>query len=410
MAVTAETAYLFRHALLRDAAYELQLPKARARLHLLAADILEAMPEAGTLLAREIADHLRLAAVDKADRATRAREERFAALAAGHADASFKLLEAVVLWQRVAELSPDRKADALRHAGRAALQYGLPVAESLLKSALKCADTERDERAKAHACGSMANLYQQIGRLDDALAYHERAIKISRDLGSREFEGVQVGNIANLYFRQGRLAEAEAAHESALAIHREQGNRKNEAVTLGNLAGVLQKLGRMEEAERLFEQSISLLKQSGELRSYAIAMANFGNFLADGMRLEQSRRVLTEALRLVRESGNHRFEGNVQGSLGLLYCMLGQPHEGMPRLALACAIHQEVQNWGSLVHHGLRLALWQLATGDNAAARMQWKKSALHAQEHGQLALVADLRPAMLQDCERAGVPPLDPA
>ena len=32
----AETAYLFRHALLRDAAYQLQLPGERARLHALA--------------------------------------------------------------------------------------------------------------------------------------------------------------------------------------------------------------------------------------------------------------------------------------------------------------------------------------------------------------------------------------
>ena len=33
---SAESAYLFRHALLREAAYQLQLPTDRARLHALA--------------------------------------------------------------------------------------------------------------------------------------------------------------------------------------------------------------------------------------------------------------------------------------------------------------------------------------------------------------------------------------
>jgi hypothetical protein len=41
--VNKETAYLFRHALLRDAAYQLHLPGDRARLHGLALALIEAM-------------------------------------------------------------------------------------------------------------------------------------------------------------------------------------------------------------------------------------------------------------------------------------------------------------------------------------------------------------------------------
>ena len=43
----AETAYLFRHAVVRDAAYGLQPPSERALLHGLALDILEALPGLG---------------------------------------------------------------------------------------------------------------------------------------------------------------------------------------------------------------------------------------------------------------------------------------------------------------------------------------------------------------------------
>ena len=42
MDLSAEDAYLFRHAIIRDAAYQLQLPSQRARLHGLAVECLEA--------------------------------------------------------------------------------------------------------------------------------------------------------------------------------------------------------------------------------------------------------------------------------------------------------------------------------------------------------------------------------
>jgi hypothetical protein len=58
MSFTAEEAYLFAHATLREAAYQLWLPSDRARLHSFALEILEALPET-TLerLAAELADH-----------------------------------------------------------------------------------------------------------------------------------------------------------------------------------------------------------------------------------------------------------------------------------------------------------------------------------------------------------------
>ena len=79
--MNAESAYLFRHALLRDAAYQLQLPGDRALLHGLAFELIEALaggrpPEPAPLdadeerpfaphptdaVAHELADHARSA-------------------------------------------------------------------------------------------------------------------------------------------------------------------------------------------------------------------------------------------------------------------------------------------------------------------------------------------------------------
>ena len=64
--MNAETAYLFRHAVLRDAAYGLQLPGDRAHLHRLALDILEEVfgEEPPGSMAPDLAGHCAMGAVD----------------------------------------------------------------------------------------------------------------------------------------------------------------------------------------------------------------------------------------------------------------------------------------------------------------------------------------------------------
>ena len=58
----AEDAYLFRHAVVRDAAYDLQVPSERSLLHGLALDVLEGVPGLNTPAnGLELARHARLA-------------------------------------------------------------------------------------------------------------------------------------------------------------------------------------------------------------------------------------------------------------------------------------------------------------------------------------------------------------
>jgi tetratricopeptide (TPR) repeat protein len=401
----AEVAYLFQHALVRDAAYELQPPGERAGLHELAAGVLELLPGAEGALAGEIARHLAQARGETGQRGLLEREERFTRLAALHAEAHYNFPEAQGLWQRLARIAPEGwRADAMRAAGRAAVQYGGAEAEALLREGLELARAEKSEKSEAHICGSLGNLYQQTGRVEESREYHERAVELARRMGARELEGVQVGNIANLYFRQGRLEEAQATHLQALEIHRETGNRKNEGVALSNLAGVMQKLERASEAEALFRDAIELLHQEHELRSHGIAMANYGNFLADAGRLDEAEAVLTQALGLVRESGNRRFEGNVLGSLGMLFGMTGRRGEAVECLARAVAIHREVQNVEREIFHGLQYALAMLRTGETAAARAKWREYAGKAQQYNRPALLAEMYEEMRQACEAAGI------
>src|SRR5688500_9977431 len=111
---SAEDAYVFRHALMRAAAYELQPVSERAGLHELAATLTEAAFSGAALdtVSGEIAGHLRLAR-EHADRpGMLEREREFTRRAAEHNERQYLHADALRCWRRLAEIDPS--ADTLR--------------------------------------------------------------------------------------------------------------------------------------------------------------------------------------------------------------------------------------------------------------------------------------------------------
>ncbi|MBI2923080.1 MAG: hypothetical protein HYY18_18655 [Planctomycetes bacterium] len=145
----AESAYIFRHALLRDAAYQLQLPRDRARLHRIAFALIEGaagdrapappafdepwapIPPHGTdAVAEELAGH--------AAHAGMASERKlYMGRAAIRAGLQFRNLAAESLWRDHAAASTGaERGESLRRAGLAALVAGrTSAAEPLLDAA-----------------------------------------------------------------------------------------------------------------------------------------------------------------------------------------------------------------------------------------------------------------------------------
>ncbi|MBI2923071.1 MAG: hypothetical protein HYY18_18610 [Planctomycetes bacterium] len=139
MVITAENAYFFRHAVLRDAAYQLQMPGERSQLHRLALEAIEALcggrpPElplaaepggceavahASDPFAEELAEHGRRAEAPGAEAGpVRAARRIYLKRAAELAERSFRLEPAFRAWGEVAEiLDETEKAHALGKAG-----------------------------------------------------------------------------------------------------------------------------------------------------------------------------------------------------------------------------------------------------------------------------------------------------
>ncbi len=381
----AESAYLFRHVLLREAAYQLHLPSERARLHGLAFALLEdwaggraPLPpslESGEpcqlhstdLFAQELAEHLRLATGEPDHSSTGSMAEvrrLYLRRAAEHALRE-RRTEAQALWAEYALCCDDvERALALQRAGECALRVGEPAAERFLRDAVDALESCGRERERGVALARLGACLRSRGKVEEAehalnhalklvrargtlreeglvlealgvhmtqsgraaLAgdYYQRALEIYRKVGDRRSEATVLGNIGIEHRHRGEDEQCEARYLEALAILTELGDRHNEATLLNNLAGLYWVTDRNEQAERTSKRALELQRAIGNRRGEGITLANMSDLLRDEGRLDDAKEMCLQALAIHREMGSRRFEGIAMDNLARLHQAAGE--------------------------------------------------------------------------------------
>ncbi|MCC6739532.1 MAG: hypothetical protein IT452_10850 [Planctomycetia bacterium] len=212
---SAEAHYLFRHAMLRDAAYQLQLPSDRCRLHACALEALESV------------------------------------LGGPPPDAP--------AGERITSESPPHPTDPFaRELGEHARLAGTRFREKLLVYL---------RRAAAFAV--------RVWRSDEAERLYRESLRLSVETGARRTEGTTLGNLALLYLEAGNAALAESVIRDALAIHREIGLRRFEDIHLCDLGEILVRTGRAGEGMKAWAEGLSILRALGDGR---LARRKTGHF------------------------------------------------------------------------------------------------------------------------------------
>lgn len=443
--MTAEAAYAFRHAILRDAAVQLQLPHDRARLHGFAADLMEEMlgEELGAW-ATDIAGHLRQARALVPGSRPGPRETALLRRGAEYAEAHWQNEAAEAGWLAVAEADPDARPHALQKAGMLACESGhVPRAEAQFREAVECAVHPQDIAA---AVAGLANVHREMGRMREAEEGFRRAAEIDRANGRRASLGGILGNLATLLFQTGRSAEAWKVFEEALellrdgpdrrryaivlgnyaqarqihdrndadagrlldealAIHRETGNRLMEGLVLSRFAADLAERGRPEEALRLADEALRVLREAGHRPGVAVVVGNSAAALAALGRTEEAERAFREGIAVTQSLGSRRNEGVFRGNYANFLMDRGRTGEADEMYASAQAIHAEVGNPVAAAVHRGNQASRLMRRGQRERALAAWDDvqaflSARRGSDHA-----VDLEREWRAACSSAGGP-----
>lgn len=182
---------------------------------------------------------------------------------------------------------------------------------------------------RRRAVSLLATAHLNAGRLDEAAAAQETALRLAEDAADAAAQAFLWGRIGWRLQLQGRAEEAAAASERALAAAARDGTPQAELVALRETAGVHWLAGRLAPAEAAYRRALPLSRRLGDERTEAFCTGNLGLVLAYG----GQRKAGFEHLRRAREAlavrGDRRNEALLRINLGLVLQEGGRPREAL---------------------------------------------------------------------------------
>jgi class 3 adenylate cyclase/tetratricopeptide (TPR) repeat protein len=328
-----EPEFSFRHALLRDGAYD-SLPKSlRAAKHEAVADwAAERAGDRVDEIAELIATH-RLEALryreelgeTGPERAQAAGEAFRWARAAGDRAAAMWLPPAAERWYAAAcELfdeasvdAPDRIAVLRDRTTISWLAMPIEQAEPAVRELLALAEASGDRLNEGFARTRLADVAFDRGDDPSIWSNVDVALEVLEPLGESRELAEALRAVGWFQWRRGRATEAESPLRRAIEI----AERVDAPVILAeatmDLAVTVSMLGRGDEAIATIEEAYRLAKESGDLNVRLRANNNYPALLQTWTSdFARAREILLEGLELARKASVHTNIGWILGSLG----------------------------------------------------------------------------------------------
>ncbi|CAG0991012.1 hypothetical protein PLCT2_02471 [Planctomycetaceae bacterium] len=339
MVMHAEQAYVFRHAIVREAAYQLQLPGARAQLHALAADALEALygaptecsidldsfaPSVADPFAEEICAHLQAALIVKTAPARkaklRARQARHLRRAAHYCVEQFRYTDAADRFERLAtELSAhveDPCAELIKAADAAARAFQIQRGLRLCRRAVHVARRARDRVRVGRALAALGRHVHRAGRSRRAIKLLDGALAILRE--QRDEEGLMVATSSRgaLALDREDFARAQPLLTEALQLARKHRHVRREGTGLNNLAALHIEMSNPDKALEILDTALDFNRRHGNLRALGFTWTNIGSVHNGAGRDAQAQAALAEALAIHKQIANFQHAGYAANMLG----------------------------------------------------------------------------------------------
>lgn len=269
---------------------------------------------------------------------------------------------------------PGNQASSLLTIGQV-LQQQMRYAEAVEYTlrALQLFRKVGDRYSEAHALEVLSRIYRRQEQLAPALEHIRQALSILDENKHRDEQiearvGLARLGLAIVYREQGRLEDALATAQEALRISTETGDHDLRVSSLNILGNIHCKLKQPEQAAGFFRQRLSLEKQQGNRFAIAAALAQIGWFHRElgefDKALETYRQVIAICDELKPEGQSAK--ADALSWMGLIHSELGQV-----ALELEC-LHKQLEIWQDLNNPGkqaktlqsigrvhLELAQWQ---------------------------------------------------
>jgi tetratricopeptide (TPR) repeat protein len=375
----------FRHALIRDVAYDGLQYRVRRRLHETAGTAIAEAPDGGRreragLLsfhffhARRLrdawgyaltaADHARsvyanaeavlyleraLDAARSIDDLPVAEVARVSEELGDVRDRMGAHREAEVAYRRARRLLPPDPVGESRLMLKQAQQHGwlnrFSQARRWIRRALHLLDGVEGEgatRQRAHLMAWYARFCEEEGRHPLALRWCKRAVEEARLVGEDQALAFAHRTAGRALGNLGEVDEAAARWSRALDLYEQLDDLPGQGALTNNLGVLAYWQGDWPASRGFYERSLEICERLGYEAGVAYARYNLGSLLCDQGRMDDAAAFLLAALRSARAAGHRLSEATAQRELARVAADAGRHEEALELLDVAQRMFQQV--------------------------------------------------------------------
>ena len=299
-----ELAYIFKHILTQEVAYETLSFATRAMLHDQIGQYIENNYQDG------LDRYVDLLAYHFERSENRSKKREYLLKAAESAQANYANAAAITYFQRVLHLLPeDQRVVGLLKLGQVFELVGeWENAEQIDREAERLASQINDAQSRAQAQHALGWLMRKRGVYNEAEEQLARARDIYWQLGDNAGVSNLLADIGEIYRLQGRYAEARAYYDESLKLAGDIADprlrQKARAHALKGAGTVATWQGDYAMARELNQESLALRRALGDTPGVATLLNNLGIIARFQRDLSGARQMNEESLALFREMGD----------------------------------------------------------------------------------------------------------
>ena len=359
--------YSFRHALLRDAAYSMQLKARLKEIHKKVANAIEKNYKDEEKFFSTLAFHY-----EKAEDTDK--ETFYLKKAAAYAKSQYHNQEAEKMYEKLIGVLKD-EAERIKIGHSLANVYKIEgkwdLAEKMFKESLELSQKVGDELLIAISMKELANMMLEKGRYDEASPLLDEAEKLFAKLDDKKGKCDVEGYRGLIHYYKGELDDAVEHFTEKLRLAEIIGDKTAKALSYRYMGGVAYYRGDYQKALQHYKNQLKISKDNKNLLDVAVAENNIGlvySYLND---FKNAAKFYRRALETYKKVGIRQYICYTSNNLGELKYWLGEYEEAKSLIEDQLSIATEL---------GIRrhVALAHLILGNIAKKEGDFDKSEEH--------------------------------
>jgi tetratricopeptide (TPR) repeat protein len=197
----------------------------------------------------------------------------------------------------------------------------------------------------------LGNVYYSSRQYQQAIAYYQQALSMSRQAGQRDGEAESLRALGSVYSELNQHQQALDYYQQALSIFKGLGDRNSEAWTLKLLGEGYDALQQYQQAIAYYQKALPIFRQVGEHNGEGFTLMDFGDAYRSLRQYQQAISYYQQAVPFFRQ-WNRNTEASLLATIGRLYAAQNSPQSAIQQLQQSIEIRESImQGFPQAAHH-----------------------------------------------------------